>query len=455
MRYFGKTFILLILFSAFACSNNISKKNKAFSLEKADLLANDGWNIAMPKLLRKIDVADNWKDQVTVKAQENYVRALNLAIEVVSEKGGGKVIVPAGRHLLEGSIIMKSNINLYLSFGAVLVFSGEPKHFLPTVKVRWDGLFCQNYSPMIYAYQEKNISITGKGIVLGQSEKEFDGWRQKQAEDVKKLQEMATSQVWANDREFGKGHFLRPSGIEFVECQDVLLEDFSITDMPKWAIHPVLCKNLVIRRLSVGKGGANNEGILLDGCQNTLVEQSYINTKYDCLAIKSGRGESGARFSASESIIIRNNDLESANGNGFGIGSEISGDVNTIFMENNQIHSENGTALNVSCQLGEIGSIRNVYIRNIRIFTAKNGLYFNTVNSNSVNEKIVLFNNFFVENISIEQVTGIPIRIISTKENPISNVYLHNFFADKSAQEMQVENIGGFAMNHVVFNKKL
>ena len=70
---------------------------------------------------------------------------------------------------------MKSNVTLHLEEGATLKFSTDQKLYFPGVITRWEGLDCYNARPLIYAYGESNIAITGKGTIDGQGSNEPGG----------------------------------------------------------------------------------------------------------------------------------------------------------------------------------------------------------------------------------------------------------------------------------------
>src|SRR3954467_5448386 len=97
--------------------------------------------------------------------------ALDKAIAVCSKAGGGRVIVPAGHWLVAGPIHLKSNVNLQLEKGATIRFSPNPAHSLPLVHTRFEGNEVFNYSPLVYAYDQENIAITGAGTLDGQAGK--------------------------------------------------------------------------------------------------------------------------------------------------------------------------------------------------------------------------------------------------------------------------------------------
>ncbi|GAI93938.1 unnamed protein product, partial [marine sediment metagenome] len=91
--------------------------------------------------------------------------AIKEAITAASLAGGGTVYIPAGRYL-SGAIILKSNIELNLSPGAILSFSTDPADY-PVVESRWEGVRQHVYASCIYGSDLVNISITGSGTLEG------------------------------------------------------------------------------------------------------------------------------------------------------------------------------------------------------------------------------------------------------------------------------------------------
>lgn len=57
-------------------------------------------------------------------------------------------------------------MNFHLEEGAVLKFSTDQSLYFPAVLTRWEGIDCYNAHPLIYAYGESNIAITGKGLSM-------------------------------------------------------------------------------------------------------------------------------------------------------------------------------------------------------------------------------------------------------------------------------------------------
>ena len=97
--------------------------------------------------------------------------AFRKAIAACRKAGGGRVVVPAGK-FLSGPIHLRSNVNLHVTSAATIKFSQDPTRYLPLVFSRWEGMELMNYSPFIYAFEQRNIAITGKGILDGQGNNE-------------------------------------------------------------------------------------------------------------------------------------------------------------------------------------------------------------------------------------------------------------------------------------------
>ena len=88
--------------------------------------------------------------------------AFARAIEAATSKGGGRVIIPAGIWLT-GPIILKSNLELHTSPGAMVVFSSN-KDLYPLVETSFEGLNTWRCMSPIYGKNLENIAFTVQGI---------------------------------------------------------------------------------------------------------------------------------------------------------------------------------------------------------------------------------------------------------------------------------------------------
>ncbi len=71
---------------------------------------------------------------------------IQQVIDLCSKEGGGRVILPKGKLFSKGPIVLKSNVNLYISEGCELLFSSDENDYLPVVLTRWEGTDVYNYS---------------------------------------------------------------------------------------------------------------------------------------------------------------------------------------------------------------------------------------------------------------------------------------------------------------------
>jgi polygalacturonase len=308
--------------------------------------------------------------------------AFKKAIKACHDAGGGRVIVPAGKWST-GAVHLLSNVNLYISKDAIVLFSRDSKKYLPQVYTRFEAVEVMNYSPLIYAFEQENIAITGEGELNGQAND--DNWwfwkgkwshggvehparTEMQVAANNKLKTMAEKGIPVQERVFGEGDFLRPSFIQPYRCKNVLIEGVTIKESPMWIVHPVLSQNITIRKLKIISHGPNNDGCDPESCKDVLIEDCLFDTGDDCIAIKSGRDHDGRRVNVpSENIIVRNCTMKDGHG-GVVVGSEISGNVRNVFAENCIMSSPNlDRALRLKSNSRRGGTIENVYMRNVTV----------------------------------------------------------------------------------------
>lgn len=316
--------------------------------------------------------------------------AIQKAIDEVSEKGGGKVIIPSGGYDT-GAITLKSNVNLCLEAeDTILKFTKDiTVENYPLVFAHYEGSKVYNWSPFIYAYQEKNIAVTGKGTLDGQADKDTwwnwcrvynaDGTTSNPSSpDAKALRKMTDEGVPAEDRVFGEGHFLRPNFVQPIECENVLIEGVTVANSPMWELNPVLCTNFTARGVTIDTHGYNNDGCDPENCNYVLIEDCYFNTGDDCIAVKAGRNRDGRELGEAgfptQNLIIRNNVFADGHG-GIACGSEMSGGIKNLFADNNTFDSPTlNYALRFKTNAERGGAIENVYLRNSTVKSVGNAV---------------------------------------------------------------------------------
>jgi polygalacturonase len=165
----------------------------------------------------------------------------------------------------------------------------------------------------------------------------------------------------------GEAH-LRPQFIQFNRCENVLLEGVTIVNSPFWVIHPFLCKNVVIRGVSVDARGPNNDGVDPEMSQNVLIENCAFNQGDDAIAVKSGRNQDAWRLNTpAKNIVIRNCRVRHGH-QLLAIGSELSGGVENVLVENCAVDKSLvgvGHLLYIKTNKRRGGYVRNIYVRNV------------------------------------------------------------------------------------------
>ncbi|WP_350287269.1 glycoside hydrolase family 28 protein [uncultured Croceitalea sp.] len=433
MKKYGRILhAMLLMVLAVACK---PKNTVDFDKEQAHIVIAEAWENTYPAILKKIKAPIFRDTTVVITDSVDFRNRVNEQITALSKAGGGMVRVVAGYYEVKGSIFLKSNIRLQLDEDVTLRFSVNPEDYLPVVKSRWEGTFLMNYTPLLYAIGAKNIAITGKGLIDGRAGDFWHGWKEKQDPDKQLLRKMGNDKVPLKKRVFGAGHYLRPSAIEFIDCQNILLEDFTVKGSPFWTVHPVLSENITIRGLTIGAGTTNDDGIDPESCKNVLIEACAITTHDDCIAIKAGRDQDGWGRPPSENIIVRNTSFETQVGSGFCIGSEMSAGVRNVFVENCQLGNSEKHAFQFKSNPDRGGFITQVFMRHITVGKVKKGFEFTTDYKGwRGNAYFTKYRDFYFQNIHIKEATEAPIVVEGRSEEPIQRVYFENCDIDSSPQ---------------------
>jgi polygalacturonase len=383
------------------------------------------------------------------------------AIEELSKQGGGRLIVPEGV-FLTGPIHLKSNIELHVK--GTIKFIPDPERYLPVVLTRFEGIELYNYSPLVYALDCKNVAITGSGVLDGSADNEHwwpwkgkkdFGWKEglpNQQEDVKKLKEMAERGTPVEERVFGKGHYLRPSFVQFYRCRNVLVEDVKIINSPMWCVHPVLSENVIIRNIEISSTGPNNDGIDPESCKYMLIEKCRFDTGDDSVVIKSGRDADGRRIGVpSEYILVRDNlVISQASHGGLVIGSEMSGGVRNVVARNNvYMNVERALRLKTNSRRG--GYMENIFfIDNVAVNVSEEVIRINLRYDNEEGEYLPVVRSVFVKNL---KATGgkYALRIEGLENDYVKDILISDTIMEGAKISVLLE-FGQLGMENVIMN---
>ncbi|WP_373514863.1 glycoside hydrolase family 28 protein [Persicitalea sp.] len=434
---FSFLILLALTLSLVACRTDTASTGES---------ADEPWD-AVPAILEQIKEPTFRDNDYTITSfgaigdgKNDCSKAFRQAIEACHREGGGRVVVPVG-NFLTGAVHLKSNVNLHVVKGATISFSTQPDDYLPLVHTRWEGVELMGYSPLIYAFEQKNIAITGEGTLDGRADQtnwwpwkgnEHYGFKAGTPSQVDKdkraaLFDMAERGIPVTERKFGNGSYLRPQFVQPYRCENVLIQGVTLINSPMWLLNPVLCTNVTIDNVTLTSNGPNNDGCDPESCKNVLIKNCYFNTGDDCIAIKSGRNADGRRLNIpSENIVIQ--DCEMANGHGgVVIGSEVSGGVRNVFAQKCKMSSpELERALRIKTNTARGGVIENIYFRDIEVGQVKEQTIIATMMYEDTGSYMPTIRNIEVRNMTVRKGGKTGILLEGYKESPISNVRLVN-----------------------------
>jgi polygalacturonase len=321
-------------------------------------------------------------------------KAFDDAMQALSGMGGGTLVVPKGIWFT-GPIVFRSNINLHLEKGALILFSPD-KDLYPLVETVFEGLDTRRCQSPISGRNLENIAITGEGSINGsgeawrplKKEKVTEAhWRKvvgsggavlndnywfpsaaameaHQRSDMNVPRALTTEEEWMEVRDF-----LRPVMVSFIECKNVYLQGVLFENSPAWNIHPLMCENVIVDGILVRNPSysQNGDGIDLESCVNSIIVNSIFDVGDDAICIKSGKDEDGRRRGRpTVNLIVDNCKVFHGHG-GFIVGSEMSGGVRNISVSNCQFLGTD-VGLRFKSNRGRGGVVENIHISDIYMF---------------------------------------------------------------------------------------
>lgn len=456
IRFIVSTSLIMLLLGLLsnACKEAPKEQNQAADLfAAADKIIED---IVVPQFPdRSFSIMDFG---AVADGVSNSTEAFKLAIDTCHKEGGGMVIVPTGSYLT-GPIHLKSNVNLHLDEGAEVLFTKELSAYLPVVHTSYEGVELMNYSPLIYAYKQKNIAVTGKGVFNGQASNtnwwpwcgaerygHIDGEpQQKDGHNLPRLRKMNEEATPVAERLFGEGYQLRPSFFQPFECENILVKGVTFTNAPFWVMHPIKCNNVTVDGVTVKSHGPNNDGCDPEYSKNVHITNCVFDTGDDCIAIKSGRNDEGRRVNiSSENIVVENCIMKDGHG-GVVMGSEISAGVRNVYVRNCNMDSPNlDRAIRIKTNTLRGGFVENVFVKNIQVGQVKEAvLKINTyyaIYDNQEGNFIPTIKNIHLEDIEVENGGEYGILIKGRAESPVENVTLTNVNIKGAKTPLSVEN---------------
>ena len=394
--------------------------------------------------------------------------AFAKAMDALAAKGGGRLIVPKGIWFT-GPIVFRSNINMHLEKGAVILFSPD-FNLYPIVETIFEGLDTRRCQSPISGRNLVNVAITGQGSINGYGEawrplkknkvtasqwkkmigaggvvKNNDTWypsessfKGSQISDMNVPRQNLTEQEWLEIKDF-----LRPVMVSFIECKNVYLQGVLFENSPSWNLHPLMCENVILDGLFVRNPGysQNGDGLDLESCRNSIIVNCTFDVGDDGICIKSGKDEPGRRRARpTENVIVDNCKVFQGHG-GFVVGSEMSGGVRNISVKNCQFLGTD-VGLRFKSTRGRGGVVENIYISDIYMF--------------NIETESFLFDLYYggksaVETLEDGDVTPTEEKLLPvTEETPVfRNIFVKNLVSRNARRAMLFNGLPEMKINNI------
>lgn len=410
--------------------------------------------------------------------------AINNAIKVVSEKGGGKVVIPEGLWLT-GPVVLQNNVNLHVEKNALVLFSGDADLY-PLVRTSFEGLDMLRCQSPISAMNAENIAITGDGVLDGSG----DSWRPVKRNKMtdgqwKSLLKSGgvvdeSGKVWypnegalkasiltgskekreISDSEWeGMKRWLRPVLLSIVKSKRVLLEGVTFRNSPSWCLHPLSCEDLTLNGVKVFNPWYSQNGDALDveSCKNVVVTNSLFDAGDDAICIKSGKDADGRRRGEPcENVLVKNNTVLHGHG-GFVVGSEMSGGVRNVYVADCTFIGTD-VGLRFKSTRGRGGVVENVYVDNINMINIPGDaliadLYYAVKDAPgapvpAVTEETPSFKNIHISNISCKG-AGRAMFLNGLPEMPIENFSVRNMRITDAQKGAFINKVPGVTLENI------
>lgn len=343
--------------------------------------------------------------------------AIRALIAEMEANGGGTLYFPAGKYV-SGTIELKSNMTLLLDAGAEILCSEDPEKFPVIDKTVIEGWFRPTRSGFIKALNAKNVAVKGRGTLNGRGY----NWWHKYGDD-------------------------RPRSIEFINCENVLIEGIQIMNSPMWTVHPVCCNNVTIHGISIKNpaDSPNTDGINPDACSNVHISDCTVDVGDDCVTLKSGtQNDLYIKKHACENITVTNCTMIHGHA-GVVIGSEMSGGVRNVVISN-CVFCGTDRGIRIKTRRLRGGIVEDVRISNIimdRVFcpivlncfyrcstTPEEMTFVSSPEKQPVRDDTPIFRNLYFSNLTVRHSIAAACWIEGLPEMPVDGITMDNISVD-------------------------
>ena len=282
---------------------------------------------------------------------------IQKAIDACAANGGGIVTFDTGEYVT-GSIFLKSGVTLKID-KSVKILGSQDINDYPIINTRVAGIEMPWPAALINVLDQKNVLITGEGIIDGRGKPFWDKyWAMRKVYDPKGIR-------WAADYDCRRPRLMLISGSENITLKGLHLQRSGF-----WTVHVLYSKHITVDGITIqnniGGHGPSTDGIDIDSSTYILVENSDIDCNDDDFCLKAGRDADGLRVNRPTEYVVIRHCIARKGGGLCTFGSETSGGIRHVLVENSTaIGTSNGVNFKSAFTRG--GTVEDIHIQNLKM----------------------------------------------------------------------------------------
>lgn len=327
-------------------------------------------------------------------------------------------MVPVGSYKI-GTIVLKSNVNLHLEHGATLYGSRDLADYR-RLKPDYLSLRTQTETvQLVYADKATNVVIDGYGTIDGRGG------------SFKKLS-------W-NDEGITRPHLLR-----FICCSDVVVKDITLRNSGCWMQHYLACDRVRIDGIKVfNRVNRNNDALDLDGCHDVVVTGMMSDSDDDGITLKSTSPRLCENITISNCVV-------SSHCNAIKLGTETNGgfrniNINGIVVKPSADQSKKFHGLKhgisaISVEMVDGGVLENVSVSDVTVEGTESPIFVRLANrargyyEGQRIDSVGSLRNVYINNVRVHNAGSTGCSVTGLPDNPVRNVVL---------SDITIEHVGG------------
>lgn len=289
-------------------------------------------------------------------------KSIQKTIDDCANKGGGIVTFASGKYLT-GSIFLKSGVHLRIDKDVMLLGSQNFEDY-PEINTRIAGIEMKWPAALINVLNQKNVAITGEGIINAQGKFCWDKYH----EMVKIYNPKGLR--WCVDYDAKRVRTLLVQ-----ESSNVNLNGLTLKNAGFWTIQLLYSNHVTVDGITIRNNedghGPSTDGIDVDSSSWILVQNCDIDCNDDDFCMKAGRDWDGLRVNRPTEYVFIRKCIARKGGGLLTIGSETSGGIRHI-VATDLLAIGTGNGLNMKSATTRGGIVEDIYFQNIQMDTVGN-----------------------------------------------------------------------------------